>query len=48
MNKTLKNVLTYAGIVLLFVVLAYSFVTEILTGKVMVQGDITGFRSMAQ
>jgi hypothetical protein len=48
MNKTLKNVLTYAGIVLLFVVLAYSFVPEILTGKVMVQGDITGFRSMAQ
>ena len=48
MNKTLKNVLIYAGIVLLFVVLAYSFVPEILTGKVMVQGDITGFRSMAQ
>ena len=44
MNKTQKNILTYVGILLLFVVLAYSFVPQVLTGKQVNQSDITGFR----
>ena len=47
MNKILKNILIYAGTVLLFLVLAYSFVPEVLSGKVVDQHDITGYRSMA-
>ncbi|MBO4230358.1 MAG: DUF2339 domain-containing protein [Bacteroidales bacterium] len=48
MSKTLKNILTYAGIVLLFLVLAYSFVPEVLSGKVVNQSDFTGYSSMAK
>ena len=49
MNKTLmKKIGIYAGIVLLFLVLAYGFVPEVLTGKVVNQSDITGYRSMSQ
>ena len=48
MNKTQKNILTYVGILLLFVVLAYSFVPQVLTGKQVNQSDITGFRGMVQ
>ena len=48
MNKTIKNILIYAGIVLLFLGIAYSFVPEIFSGKIVNQSDITGFRSMAQ
>lgn len=47
-NKLVKNILTYAGIVLLFVVLAYSFVPQVLSGKVVNQSDITGYKGMAQ
>ena len=48
MNKTIKNILTYAGIVLLFLVLAYGYVPEVLSGKVVNQSDITGYSSMAK
>ena len=49
MNKTLmRKIGIYAGIVLLFLVLAYGFVPEVLTGKVVNQSDITGYRSMSQ
>ncbi len=49
MNKTLvKKIVMYAGIVLLFLVLAYGFVPEVLTGKIVNQSDITGYRSMSQ
>ncbi|MBR4756695.1 MAG: hypothetical protein IK076_07125 [Bacteroidales bacterium] len=48
MNKTLKTILTYAGIVLLFLFLAYAFVPQVLGGKVVNQSDITGYRSMSQ
>lgn len=49
MDKTLmKKIGIYAGIVLLFLVLAYGFVPEVLTGKVVNQSDITGYRSMSQ
>lgn len=49
MDKTLmKKIGIYAGIALLFLVLAYGFVPEVLTGKVVNQSDITGYRSMSQ
>ena len=49
MNKTLmKKIGIYAGIVMLFLALAYGFVPEVLTGKVVNQSDITGYRSMSQ
>ena len=48
MNKIIKNILTYAGIVLLFLVLAYGYVPEVLSGKVVNQSDITGYSSMAK
>ena len=48
MNKTLKNILIYAGIVLLFLALAYGFVPQVLSGKIVNQSDITGYKSMAQ
>ncbi len=49
MNKTLmKKIGIYAGIVLLFLALSYGFVPEVLTGKVVNQSDITGYRSMSQ
>ena len=49
MDKTLmKKIGIYAGIVLLFLVLAYGFVPEVLIGKVVNQSDITGYRSMSQ
>ena len=49
MDKTLmKKIGIYVGIVLLFLVLAYGFVPEVLTGKIVNQSDITGYRSMSQ
>ncbi len=49
MDKILmKKIGIYAGIVLLFLVLAYAFVPEVLTGKIVNQSDITGYRSMSQ
>lgn len=49
MDKSLmKKIGMYVGIVALFLVLAYGFVPEVLTGKVVNQSDITGYRSMSQ
>lgn len=49
MDKTLlKKICIYAGIAALFLVLAYGFVPEVLTGKVVNQSDITGYKSMSQ
>ena len=48
MNKeTLRKVLIYAGIVLLFVVLAYGFVPQVLEGKIVNQSDIASWKGMA-
>ena len=48
-DKTvLKKVAIYLGIILFFLVLAYSFVPQVLSGKIVNQGDITGYRSMVQ
>ena len=49
MNKELvKKILTYAGIVLFFAVVAYSFVPQVLDGKIVNQSDIAGWKGMAQ
>ena len=48
MNKeVLKKILIYAGIVLLFVVLAYAFVPQVLDGKIVNQSDIASWKGMA-
>lgn len=47
MKPTLKKILTYAGIVLFFLVLAYGFVPQVLSGKVVNQTDIVGYSGMA-
>ena len=48
MNKTLlKNILTYVGIVLLLAGIAYSFVPQVLDGKIVNQSDIAGWKGMA-
>ncbi len=49
MNKELlKKIGIYAGIVLLFAVIAYSFVPQVLGGKIVNQSDIAGWKGMAQ
>jgi len=46
-NKLIKNVLTYAGIFLLFVVMAYGFTPQVLDGKIVNQSDIASWKGMA-
>ena len=49
MNKELlKKIGTYAGIILLFAVLAYSFTPQVLSGKIVNQSDISAWKGMAQ
>lgn len=48
MNNTNKKLFTYAGIILFFLVLSYSFVPQLLTGKIVDQSDISGFVGMAK
>ena len=48
MNRNLiKQILVYAGIVLLFAGLAYSFVPQVLEGKIVNQSDISAWKGMA-
>ncbi len=48
MNKeVLKKIGVYAGIFLLFVVLAYSFTPQVLEGKIVNQSDIASWKGMA-
>ena len=42
-----KKILSYAGIVLAFLVLAYAFVPQVLGGKVVNQSDISGWQGMS-
>ena len=49
MNKELlKKIGIYAGIILLFAVLAYSFTPQVLSGKIVNQSDISAWKGMAQ
>ena len=47
-KSIIKTIAIYAGIVLVLLVLAYSFVPQVLSGKIVNQSDITGYKSMAQ
>ena len=47
MTDKLKRILTVAGIVLFFLVLAYSFVPQVLSGKIVNQSDISGYVGMS-
>ena len=48
MNKeTIKKILIYTGIVLLFLVIAYGFVPQVLDGKIVNQSDIASWKGMA-
>lgn len=48
MNKELmKKVLAYAGIILLFLVISYGYVPEVLSGKIVNQSDIASWKGMA-
>jgi len=48
MNKELvKKILVYAGIILLFLVISYGFVPEVLSGKIVNQSDIASWKGMA-
>ena len=46
-QKLLKNIGIYAGILLLFIGLAYGFTPEVLDGKIVEQGDIVAWKGMA-
>ena len=43
----IKKILVYVGIILLFVVLAYGFVPQVLSGKIVNQSDIASWKGMA-
>lgn len=45
--KDIKKILAYAGVVLFFLVLAYSFVPQVLSGKIVNQSDISGYVGMS-
>lgn len=48
MNKEVtRKILTYAGIFLLFVVIAYGFTPQVLSGKIVNQSDIASWKGMA-
>ena len=48
MNKDLlKKIGIYAGVLLLFIGLAYGFTPEVLDGKIVNQGDISQWKGMA-
>ena len=46
-KEVLKKILVYAGIILLFAVIAYSFVPQVLSGKIVNQSDIASWKGMA-
>ena len=43
----MKKILIYLGIVVFFVVLSYAFVPQVLSGKIVNQGDISSWKGMA-
>lgn len=47
MNSKIKNTLIYAGIVLIFALLAYAYTPQVLDGKIVNQSDISSWKGMA-
>ena len=48
MNARRKNIIIYAGIILLFIVAAYGFTPQVLGGKIVNQSDISSWKGMAE
>ena len=49
MNRKYTNrILVFIGAAILFLILAYGFVPEVLSGKIVNQSDFSGWRGMAQ
>ena len=46
-DALVKKILVYLGIVVFFVVLSYAFVPQVLSGKIVNQGDISSWKGMA-
>ena len=46
-KETIRKILAYAGIILLFAVIAYGFVPQVLSGKIVNQSDIASWKGMA-
>ena len=46
-KELIKKILVYAGIILLFAVIAYGFVPQVLSGKIVNQSDIASWKGMA-
>ena len=47
-KKLLKKIGVFTGIIVLFLVLAYAFVPQVLEGKIVNQDDFTGYVGMSQ
>ncbi len=47
MDRSLKKIIAYLGVVLFFIVLAYATVPQVLSGKIVNQSDISGYQGMA-
>lgn len=47
-RKITNKILIFVGAVVLFLILAYGFVPEVLSGKIVNQSDFSGWRGMAQ
>ena len=45
--KDIKKLLSYAGVVVFFLVLAYAYVPQVLSGKIVNQSDISGYVGMS-
>ena len=48
MKPSVKNIFIYAGIAAFFLILSYAFVPDVLSGKIVNQSDISGWKGMAQ
>ena len=46
MNDRIKKILSWAGIVLLFLALSYAYMYPVLEGKIVNQSDISGWTGM--
>lgn len=47
MSKNVKKILSYAAVAVFFLVLAYAFVPQVLSGKIVNQSDASGYSGIA-
>ena len=46
-KELLRNIAVYAGIAIFFLIVAYAFTPQVLSGKILNQSDISGYVGMA-